>query len=180
MFQGKTLRVSMIGNQTAELTFDREGDSINKLDALTINELPQAIAGIAADGEIKGLLVTSAKNVFIVGADIAEFGAMFKLPVPELAATTALSNEVFTALEDLNVPSVVTINGFALGGGLEFVLANALRVMPSAAQVGPPEVSLGLFPGFGGTVRRRVSGQRLGGQRQAQQRRSGPGDRRGR
>jgi 3-hydroxyacyl-CoA dehydrogenase/enoyl-CoA hydratase/3-hydroxybutyryl-CoA epimerase/enoyl-CoA isomerase len=153
MFQGKTLRVTMLGNQMAELTFDREGDSINKLDTLTIGELRQAVAGIAADEEIKGVLVTSAKNVFIVGADITEFGAMFKLPVPELAATTARSNEVFTALEDLNVPSVVAINGFALGGGLEFVLANALRVMSTAAQVGLPEVNLGLFPGFGGTVR---------------------------
>jgi len=51
------------------------------------------------------------------------------------------------------VPSVVAINGFALGGGLEMALAAAFRVMSSEAQVGVPEVKLGLFPGFGGTVR---------------------------
>jgi 3-hydroxyacyl-CoA dehydrogenase/enoyl-CoA hydratase/3-hydroxybutyryl-CoA epimerase/enoyl-CoA isomerase len=62
------------------------------------------------------------------------------------------------------VPTVVAINGFALGGGLELALSGALRVMSQAAQVGVPEVKLGLFPGFGGTVRLpRVAGDQRGG-----------------
>jgi len=153
MYQGKTLRAQALGNGIVELCFDREGDVINKFDAATIDELRKAVASIAADTTAKGLLVTSAKGVFIVGADITEFGEMFKLSVPELAAHNARSNDVFVAFEDLAIPSVVAVNGFALGGGLEFVLANALRVMSTSAQVGVPEVDLGLFPGFGGTVR---------------------------
>jgi 3-hydroxyacyl-CoA dehydrogenase / enoyl-CoA hydratase / 3-hydroxybutyryl-CoA epimerase / enoyl-CoA isomerase len=98
-------------------------------------------------------LVTSAKDVFIVGADITEFGAKFGQAPDAIAADVADSNVVFVAFEDLPVPSVVAVNGFALGGGLEFALATSLRVMSTTAQVGVPEVKLGLFPGFGGTVR---------------------------
>jgi 3-hydroxyacyl-CoA dehydrogenase/enoyl-CoA hydratase/3-hydroxybutyryl-CoA epimerase/enoyl-CoA isomerase len=147
------LRVTPIGDGLVELVFDREGDAINKLDERTVSELREATAAIAADHSVRGILVTSAKSVFIVGADITEFGERFKLPEAELAASVARSNEVFNAFEDLPVPSVVAINGYALGGGLEFALTAAFRVMSTAAQVGVPEVKLGLFPGFGGTVR---------------------------
>lgn len=153
MFKGESIRISELGDGFFELCFDRQGDVINKLDSRTVQELREATAELAATEGLKGVLVSSAKNVFIVGADITEFGAMFKLPEAELAAFNARSNEVFNAFEDLNVPTVVEINGFALGGGLEFALAAALRVMSSQAQVGLPEVKLGLFPGFGGTVR---------------------------
>lgn len=153
MFQGQALRVQALSNHLVELVFDRQGDSINKLDALTLYELNQATDVIAADTRVRGVLVSSAKQLFIAGADITEFGAMFKLPAPELATTVGRIHAVFNRFEDLNVPSVVAINGFALGGGLEFVLCAALRVMSSTAQVGVPEVKLGLFPGYGGTVR---------------------------
>ena len=153
MYQGQSIRAQRIEGGFVELCFDREGDAINKLDARTVRELGEATAAIVSDPDVRGVLVTSAKSVFIVGADITEFGRMFKLPVEELAASTARSNTVFTAFEDLSVPSVVAINGFALGGGLEMALAGCFRVMSSQAQVGLPEVKLGLFPGFGGTVR---------------------------
>jgi 3-hydroxyacyl-CoA dehydrogenase/enoyl-CoA hydratase/3-hydroxybutyryl-CoA epimerase/enoyl-CoA isomerase len=146
-----------------EMTFDRLDEAINKLDARTVDELRQAVALLAADNAVRGLLVTSCKRDFIVGADITEFELKFKLSVDALAADVARSNEVFTALEDLPVPSVAAINGFALGGGLELALAVAFRVVSTDAQVGVPEVNLGLFPGFGGTVRLpRVAGAQLG------------------
>jgi 3-hydroxyacyl-CoA dehydrogenase/enoyl-CoA hydratase/3-hydroxybutyryl-CoA epimerase/enoyl-CoA isomerase len=153
MYSGKSLRVQALGGGLVELVFDRESDAINKLDDRTVSELREATAAIAADPSVRGVLATSTKSVFIVGADITEFGARFKLPEAELAASVARSNEVFNAFEDLAVPSVVAINGFALGGGLEFALTACYRVMSTAAQVGVPEVKLGLFPGFGGTVR---------------------------
>lgn len=153
MYQGQSIRAHRIEGGFVELCFDREGDQINKLDARTVRELGEATAAIAAAMDIRGVLVSSAKSVFIVGADITEFGEMFKQPVEELAASTARSNTVFTAFQDLMVPSVVAINGFALGGGLEMALAACFRVMSIQAQVGLPEVKLGLFPGFGGTVR---------------------------
>jgi 3-hydroxyacyl-CoA dehydrogenase/enoyl-CoA hydratase/3-hydroxybutyryl-CoA epimerase/enoyl-CoA isomerase len=153
LFQGESIRVLTLDEGFVELCFDRQGDAINKLDRRTVNELRQATSLIAAAPEVRGVLVSSAKDVFIVGADINEFGAMFQLPAQEMAAVNLRSNEVFMAFEDLPVPTVVAINGFAFGGGLEMTLAASMRVMSASAQVGLPEVKLGLFPGFGGTVR---------------------------
>ncbi|HDR9178760.1 TPA: fatty acid oxidation complex subunit alpha FadB [Burkholderia vietnamiensis] len=154
MFQGQSLRVSPLGDKGIfELCFDRQGESINKFDRRTIEELRQANQYLLNQANLRGVLVTSAKDVFIVGADITEFGAKFAQPAAAIAADVSGSNEAFVQFEDLPVPSVVAINGFALGGGLEFALTGAMRVMSSEAQVGVPEVKLGLFPGFGGTVR---------------------------
>lgn len=153
LFHGKSIRVQRLGDGITELCFDRESDVINKLDSRTVGELREAIAIVERDGESTGLLISSAKDVFIVGADITEFGAMFQQTAEQIAEHNIGQNRIFTALETLRVPSVVAINGFALGGGLECALAADFRVMSAAAQVGLPEVKLGLFPGFGGTVR---------------------------
>lgn len=154
MFQGKCIRVTPLESDGIfELCFDRQGESINKFDDQTVEELRQAIQALSSSRGLRGVLATSAKDVFIVGADITEFGRKFMLPAEQITADVLRSNEVFNAFEDLQVPTVVAINGFALGGGLEFALACTFRVMSLAAQVGVPEVKLGLFPGFGGTVR---------------------------
>ena len=160
LFQGKSIRVVALPEAGVfELVFDREGEAINKLDDRTVNELRQATQALANEPSLRGVLVSSTKDVFIVGADITEFGAKFSLSAPEITAGVAHSNEVFVAFEDLPVPTVVAINGFALGGGLEMAVSASLRIMSSTAQVGVPEVKLGLFPGFGGTVRlSRLSG----------------------
>jgi 3-hydroxyacyl-CoA dehydrogenase/enoyl-CoA hydratase/3-hydroxybutyryl-CoA epimerase/enoyl-CoA isomerase len=153
MYQGKSIRVSEIGEGFVELCFDREGEPINKFDSRTVSELKEAVALIAATPGLRGVLATSAKDVFVVGADITEFGEKFKLPHADLVEDVRSSNEAFVALEDLALPTVAAVDGYALGGGMEFVLACALRVLSRQAQVGLPEVRLGLFPGFGGTVR---------------------------
>lgn len=159
MFQGQSIRLLRLQDGLVELCFDRSGESINKLDVRTVAEFKQAIALIAAAPAVRGLLVTSAKDAFIVGADITEFGARFEQTAEAIAAQVRIDNEIFVAFEDLAMPSVVAINGFALGGGLEMALSASLRVMAQTAQVGLPEVKLGLFPGFGGTVRlARVAG----------------------
>ncbi|MES2533685.1 MAG: fatty acid oxidation complex subunit alpha FadB [Pseudomonadota bacterium] len=136
-----------------ELCFDRQGESVNKFDNRTVTELQEATRFLKAQPDLRGVLVTSAKDVFIVGADITEFGEMFSQSAADIAADVLQRNAVFVEFEDLPVPTVVAINGFALGGGLEFAMANSIRVMSTAAQIGVPEVKLGLFPGFGGTVR---------------------------
>merc|ERR1712000_622330 len=71
----------------------------------------------------------------------------------EIAAWCLEANQIFNTYEDLSVPTLVAINGIALGGGFEMCLASDLRVMSDKAKVGLPEVKLGLMPGFGGTVR---------------------------
>jgi 3-hydroxyacyl-CoA dehydrogenase/enoyl-CoA hydratase/3-hydroxybutyryl-CoA epimerase/enoyl-CoA isomerase len=153
MFEGQSIRVTKLDGGIAELCFDRQGDVINKFDKRTVEELAAAAAAIKADSGVKGLLVTSAKDVFIVGADITEFGKNFELSEAELAAWAINANQSFNAIEDLPFPSVVAINGFALGGGFEMCLSVDYRLMSATAQIGFPEVKLGLIPGFGGTTR---------------------------
>lgn len=152
VFQGKAVSVKMLDGGIAELCFDNADASVNKFDRATVKELGEATAAIA-QSDAKGVLVTSGKPVFIVGADIMEFGAMFAAPEAEMQAGFAQSNAVFNAFEDLPIPSVVAINGFALGGGFEMCMVCDYRVMSTAAKVGLPETKLGIIPGFGGTVR---------------------------
>ncbi|MFL6599888.1 MAG: fatty acid oxidation complex subunit alpha FadB [Steroidobacteraceae bacterium] len=153
MFEGQCLRVELLGEGLAQLCFDRRNEAINKFDVRTIQELKSATEAIRTAPGVCGVLVTSAKEAFVVGADIFEFTALFAQPLTHVDAYIAAQNAVFTAFEDLSIPSVVAINGLALGGGLEMALAADARVMSETAQVGVPEVSLGIFPGFGGTVR---------------------------
>ena len=155
IYQGQTIQVSQVDSKAgpiAELTFDNQNDSVNKFNAETVGELKAAGEAIAAAG-VKGLLVTSGKPVFIVGADITEFGKSFSEGEDKLLGWLEESNAVFNAIEDLDMPSVTAINGIALGGGFEMALATDYRVAGSKASVGLPEVKLGIFPGFGGTVR---------------------------
>jgi 3-hydroxyacyl-CoA dehydrogenase / enoyl-CoA hydratase / 3-hydroxybutyryl-CoA epimerase / enoyl-CoA isomerase len=153
LYDGGSLRVDTLPGGFAELCFDRQGGSVNKFDAQTVAELSEATQVLRATPGLRGVLVTSNKGVFIAGADIAEFRVTFALPDLELMDYLRRSNAVFERFEALEFPSVVAINGFALGGGLEFALAASYRVMARSAQVGLPEVGLGLLPGFGGTVR---------------------------
>ncbi|HKT74949.1 MAG TPA: fatty acid oxidation complex subunit alpha FadB [Steroidobacteraceae bacterium] len=153
MYTGSSIRVRQAAEGIAELCFDRANETINKFDARTVEELRAATEVIRKTPGIRGVLVTSAKDVFIVGADIFEFTALFAKPEAEIVAFSGGQSRVFSSFEDLDMPIVTAINGYALGGGLEMALAADARVMSEAAQIGLPEVSLGLFPGFGGTVR---------------------------
>ncbi|MBF7143346.1 MULTISPECIES: fatty acid oxidation complex subunit alpha FadB [Pseudomonas] len=153
IYEGKAITVKALESGIVELAFDLKGESVNKFNRLTLTELREAVEAIKADSSVKGVLVTSGKDVFIVGADITEFVDNFKLPEAELTAATLDVNRIFSAFEDLPCPTLVAINGIALGGGLEMALAADFRVMSTAAKIGLPEVKLGIYPGFGGTVR---------------------------
>lgn len=166
MFQGDNIQLRTLDDGLVELCFDAKNDSVNKLDSRTVDEFrraTEALTEAARAGTLRGVLVSSAKDVFIVGADINGFSKVFKQTAEEIRVDVLAKNQIFVAFEDLPVPSVIAINGFALGGGLELALAGSLRIMSTAAQVGLPEVKLGLFPGFGGTVRIcRVAGAAVG------------------
>jgi len=152
-FEGKSLVCREREPGIAEIRFDLQGESVNKFDQQTLAELEQVVAGLQTERGLRGLLITSGKRVFIVGADITEFLPAFRLPEPELAAWLQKSQRIFSRLEDLPFPSVAAINGYCLGGGLELAMAATYRVISTEATVGQPEVKLGLIPGFGGTVR---------------------------
>lgn len=153
IYSGNSIICEAIGDGIVELKFDLQGESVNKFNRATVEELGEAAKAIAASADAKGLLVTSGKGVFIVGADITEFGAIFSGGEEGMLGWLAEANAPFTAIEDLDMPSVTAINGIALGGGMEMCLATDYRVMATTAQVGLPEVKLGIYPGFGGTVR---------------------------
>ncbi|MCY0966487.1 fatty acid oxidation complex subunit alpha FadB [Parathalassolituus penaei] len=153
IYDGKAIRVSMLENGIAELCFDRQDESVNKFDRHTLGELEDAIKALTAATGISGLLLSSAKDTFIVGADITEFGSYFAGPEEQLVEWLMYPNNLFSALEDLPFPTLAAINGTALGGGMELVLSADLRVMSTNARIGLPEVKLGIMPGFGGTVR---------------------------
>ena len=153
IYSGSAISVSLLSDGIAELKFDLANESVNKFDRATLGELAAATDAIKADKNVKGVIVTSGKGVFIVGADITEFGALFSGGEEQIAQWVVDANKVFAAFEDLPVPTVAAINGFALGGGFEMTLACDYRVMSTVAKVGLPETKLGIMPGFGGTVR---------------------------
>lgn len=154
IYQGQAITVkSLEDSGIAELKFDLQGESVNKFNKLTLTELREAVDALKAEKSVAGLVVTSAKDGFIVGADITEFTTIFSAPEGELATWALEANKIFCDLEDLPFPTACAINGIALGGGLEMCLSTDFRVMADTAKVGLPEVKLGIFPGFGGTVR---------------------------
>ncbi|MCJ9672745.1 MULTISPECIES: 3-hydroxyacyl-CoA dehydrogenase NAD-binding domain-containing protein [unclassified Neorhizobium] len=106
--------------------------------------LERALAYSETTGEITGVTITGAGKTFIGGADIKEFGK------PAMEPTLP---DVIEKIEGLSKPVVAALNGAALGGGLEVALACHYRIASPAAQVGLPEVKLGIVPGAGGTQR---------------------------
>jgi 3-hydroxyacyl-CoA dehydrogenase/enoyl-CoA hydratase/3-hydroxybutyryl-CoA epimerase/enoyl-CoA isomerase len=161
-FEGQCIQTSVLSNGPSgviELKFDQRNESVNKFDAATLKELRQAVDGIKAASGVRGLLISSGKDVFIVGADITEFLGHFKRTESEFSAWLTGVNRTFSDIEDLPFPTVAALNGFTLGGGCELALSACYRVISTAGRIGLPETKLGIFPGWGGTVRlSRLSG----------------------
>ncbi|GAA0812121.1 fatty acid oxidation complex subunit alpha FadB [Colwellia asteriadis] len=152
LYQGNSLSAQLLTDGIVEFSFDAQG-SVNKFDQATFAEFIAVIAAIRACDEAKGVIVTSAKSTFLVGADITEFLDIFKRDEATLVPWIKKASDVFDAFEDLDMPTVAAINGVALGGGCEMTLACDYRVGDSNINIGLPEVKLGIMPGFGGTVR---------------------------
>ncbi|MEH6577285.1 MAG: fatty acid oxidation complex subunit alpha FadB [Amphritea sp.] len=153
LFEGQAIRVQEIESGIYELVFDLQSEPVNKFNQLTLGELKESVAKLSAVAGIKGVLFSSAKSCFIVGADITEFSSLFADGEEALIAKLLESHEIFNAVEDLPCPTVTAINGIAVGGGFELCLATDYRVMGEKAKVGLPEVKLGINPGWGGIVR---------------------------
>jgi 3-hydroxyacyl-CoA dehydrogenase/enoyl-CoA hydratase/3-hydroxybutyryl-CoA epimerase/enoyl-CoA isomerase len=152
IFSGKAVKVEQMESGIGNLVFDLEGSSVNKFNRATILELREAIDAVEAS-DLTGLIFSSAKSSFIVGADITEFTEIFKSPETEITDWLVDANALFSQIEDLPIPTVCAINGIALGGGMELAIATDYRVAIDEAKLGFPEVKLGIIPGFGGTVR---------------------------
>ncbi|MEC5344809.1 fatty acid oxidation complex subunit alpha FadB [Brenneria populi] len=152
LYQGDTLHLNWLEDGIAELVFAAPG-SVNKLDTRTLVSLGRALDVLATQPGLTGLLLRSDKPSFIVGADITEFLSLFAAPADKLGAWIAFANDILNRLEDLPVPTISALNGYALGGGCECALATDFRIAAADARIGLPETRLGIMPGFGGTVR---------------------------
>jgi enoyl-CoA hydratase len=114
-------------------------------------ELRDRLAELAADAGVRALVLTGAgARAFAAGADIKE---MLEMGVEEARAWSRLGHEAGRLLETMPKPTIAAVNGFALGGGCELVLACDIRYASEAAKLGQPEVSIGIVPGWGGTQR---------------------------
>ncbi len=157
IYQGNAVRVERgpegANEAIATLTFDRKDASINTLSSAVVAELGEAVAAIRAERSLEGLVIGSAKQAFIVGADITEFHGMFEQGAQQIQAMLERVHGIFNAIEDLPFPTVTAINGLALGGGCEIALTTDFRVMAESAKIGLPETQLGILPGWGGCVR---------------------------
>ena len=153
----KDWRFSVDAEGIAWALLDREGERVNTFSRRAIEELAAIILKVeelAQKEEAKGLVFMSAKeSSFVHGADIREFDGFTSQEQVREAVTqvTALLDK----LERLPIPSVAAIHGLCLGGGLELALACSYRIADreDATRLGFPEIKLGIFPGFNGTVR---------------------------
>jgi 3-hydroxyacyl-CoA dehydrogenase/enoyl-CoA hydratase/3-hydroxybutyryl-CoA epimerase/enoyl-CoA isomerase len=148
IYSGTAISVQALGDGIAEFKFDLANESVNKFNRVTLEDLKNAIEAVKADSSVKGMVVTSGKPVFIVGADITEFVSSFAQGEAAIIEWVGTANQIFNAFEDLPFPTVAAINGIALGGGFEMCLVCDYRVASTAAKVGLPEVKLGIFPWF--------------------------------
>lgn len=135
------------------LKIDRP-QALNALNLKVLAEISEVLTMIenSKSGECQGLVLTGGgEKAFVAGADIKEIAAMDE---PKKAQEFAsLGQKLFSRFESLPIPVVAAVNGFALGGGFELALACDYIYASNKAKFGLPEVSLGLIPGFGGTVR---------------------------
>ena len=124
---------------------------LNALNGQTVEEIYRVFAAARDDATIKAVIVTGGgEKAFVAGADITELAQ--KTPITG-KDTSQRGQFIFSFIERFPKPVIAAINGFALGGGCELALACHIRIASDKAQIGLPEVSLGIIPGYGGTQR---------------------------
>jgi len=125
--------------------------ALNAIDAHTIQELEQALLWLEKKPDLRVLILTgSGDKAFAAGADIR---AMKDFSAEKAQHLSQLGQRVFKLIEQFPVPVIASVFGFVLGGGFEFALAADFIIAAENTKLGLPEVTLGLIPGFGGTVR---------------------------
>lgn len=132
------------------VTIDRP-EKLNVLDTRMLEELEREIPAAESDAALRCLVFTGGGGkAFIVGADIGELA---RLTPTEGREHSRRGQTLLDRIEQLPVPTIAAINGYAYGGGLELAMACTIRVASENARMGLPETSLGIIPGFGGTQR---------------------------
>lgn len=146
----ETLILEVDDSGIGTLTINRP-KQLNALNDQVFIELGNALDEIQNSEAIRALIITGAgEKAFVAGADIKEFADFTSVEATKLSLR---GQAIFQRIEDLPIPVVAAINGYALGGGFELALSCHLRIGSKSTVVGLPEVSLGLIPGYGGTQR---------------------------
>lgn len=136
--------------ELAIISIDRQ-EKLNALNSELIAELGDAFDSLRYDDQVRGVILTGAgEKAFVAGADIGELAKMDPLAGVQVSRK---GQGVFRSIERFPKPVLAAVGGYALGGGCELALACHLRIASENAQFGLPEVTLGIMPGYGGTVR---------------------------
>ena len=134
----------------ANITFNRP-NVLNALNSELLEEFSQALDEVAEDDAICALVLTgSGEKAFVAGADIKELSTLNALSGKQFSQK---GHGIIHKLQQIPIPVIAAVNGFALGGGTEIALACDFIYASDKATFGQPEINLGLIPGFGGTQR---------------------------
>ncbi|ACM18617.1 enoyl-CoA hydratase/isomerase [Geotalea daltonii FRC-32] len=132
----------------AALTVNRP-TVLNSLNSAVLDELLAAFSSLGQDEGVRAIVLTgSGEKAFVAGADIAEMADLSAMQAQEFSRK---GQQLVNLIGRLAKPVIAAVNGFALGGGLEMVLACDFAYASENAKLGLPEVTLGIIPGFGGT-----------------------------
>jgi enoyl-CoA hydratase len=144
----KNLKVD-IKDGIAIVTIDRP-EALNALNSRFFKEMDHVVFTVSANKLVRVMIITGAGKAFVAGADIAE---MVNMTPDEGEGFSRTGQNTFRSLENMKIPVIAAINGYALGGGLELAMACDFRIASSKARFGQPEVNLGMIPGYAGTQR---------------------------
>jgi enoyl-CoA hydratase len=126
---------------------------MNALSAALLDELEAEIEALDADDDVRAIVLRGGgERAFVAGADIKEFPSLRESPPTEGGSARGIQ-KLGARMDEARTPFVAAIQGFCLGGGLELAMACDIRVAAEDAQLGQPEIKLGLIPGGGGTQR---------------------------
>lgn len=139
-----------LNGATAVLTINRP-KTLNALDLPTLDALEAAVRRADGDPAVQVVVITGAGRAFVAGGDIADLES--RQGLAHYLEFGERIHEVFRMIEELDKPTIAAINGWALGGGTELLLCTDLRIAAQSAMLGLPEITLGLFPGAGGSQR---------------------------
>lgn len=133
------------------LTINRP-KTLNALNVPTLLEMEAALTAFETDDEVRAIVITGAGDrAFIAGGDIADLDS--RRGLAHYQEFAEVIHRVFRRFEDCDKPTIGAINGWALGGGTELLLTLDIRLVAEDAKLGLPEITLGLFPGAGGSQR---------------------------
>jgi enoyl-CoA hydratase len=138
-------------DNVAIITINRP-EKYNALNDEVVAEVGAALDELAADNDVRAIIITGAGDkAFVSGADIGMLRDLKSSP--EGVANSRRGQAVALKIENLPKPVIAALNGYTLGGGLEFAMACDIRIAADTARLGQPEMNLGLSPGYGGTQR---------------------------